>query len=472
MFFRIRKPAKIPIHFKNKRRGFTLYGVDASCAYLKMWALGGASDAGISTKSSYAIFFYLITMKKVIFLAALVAAAVPASAQIAFQSEGIGFVPGDFTADNAAKVYTIENDDNVEVYDASLNRIKSFKMNLNKATQGAKKERCSNAENLTLTGCHLFDQWEYRYWNENNEEVVLTATSVDDMIAKLYFLQGQRTFYKITINGKAGAYHGRDFYYIGEDGKVFNSAWDVYSWESKIEFGNEDALVWETISEETSDVNGYAAELEYYNFDNSTNSADMDFEISQTLFNDDSKWEYVVKKFGPLETEYTDYRIDDFDNGRAIIYRTARYEASIAGYPIMNEDGAEVGFIANPEGGRYLSLYDVVVIGNKKYLRANGYDYYYLFDLDNLGSAALVVERKDNMRVVSQGDVVEIILPKNAANGEVGIVGMNGQTLGRQKVGDGQSRAKFNSANLAKGVYNATFTHKNGKRESQKFVVK
>lgn len=69
-------------------------------------------------------------------MAALVVAAVPASAQIAFQSEGIAFVPGDLTADNAAKVYTIDNDDNVEVYDASLNRIKSFKMNLNKATQG------------------------------------------------------------------------------------------------------------------------------------------------------------------------------------------------------------------------------------------------------------------------------------------------------------------------------------------------
>ena len=86
--------------------------------------------------------------------------------------------------------------------------------------------------------------------------------------------------------------------------------------------------------------------------------------------------------------------------------------------------------------------------------------------------AALVVERKDSMRVVSQGDVVEIILPKDAANGEVGIVGMNGQTLGRQKVSDEQSRAKFNSANIAKGVYNATFIHKNGKREAQKFVVK
>lgn len=412
-------------------------------------------------------------MKKSIFLAALVVAAVPASAQIAFQSEGIAFVPGDLTADNAAKVYTIDNDDNVEVYDASLNRIKSFKMNLNKATQGGKKEKCSNAENLTLTGCQLNEYGEYRYWNENNEEVVLTATSVDDMIAKIYFLENQTSLYKININGKDGAYRGHDFYSIGEEGKVYRFTWYFYSWESIIEFGNEDALVWETISEETDDLYGYAEELEYYNFDNSTNSADMDFEISQTLFNDDSKWEYVVKKYGPLKTDYSDYRIDEFDDsGRAIISRRARYASSTAGYSIMNEDGVEVGFIADPEGAGYLYLYDVVVISNKKYLRADGSDYYYLFDLDNLGSAALVVERKDNMRVVTQGDVVEIILPKNAANGEVGIVGMNGQTLGLQKVGDGQSRAKFNSANLAKGVYNATFTHKNGKRESQKFVVK
>lgn len=411
-------------------------------------------------------------MKKSIFLAALVAAAVPASAQITFQSEEINFVPGDLTADNAAKVYTIENDDNVEVYDASLNRIKSFKMNLNKATQGEKWEKCSNAENLTLTGCELYENGEYRYWNENNEEVVLTATSVDDMIAKIYFLENQTSLYKININGKAGAYRGYDFYYIGEDGKVFRSTWYFRSWESTIEFVNEDALVWETISDYSYE-DGYAEDLEYYNFDNSTNSADRDFEISQTLFNDDSKWEYVVKKYGPTKIEYTDCRIDEFDDsGRAIISRRAYYTPLVAGVSIMNEDGAEVGFIATPEGESYFSLYDVVVIGNKKYLRASGDDYYYLFDLDNLGGAALVVERKDNMRVVSQGDVVEIILPKNAANGEVGIVGMNGQTLGRQKVSDGQSRAKFNSANLAKGVYNATFTHKNGKRESQKFVVK
>ena len=421
-------------------------------------------------------------MKKSIFLAALVAAAVPASAQIAFQSEEINFVPGDLTADNAAKVYTIENDDNVEVYDASLNRIKSFKMNLNKATQGEKKEKCSNAENMTLTGCYLYENGEYRYWNENNEEVVLTATGVDDMIAKIYFLQNQLSLYKININGKAGAYHGYDFYSIGEDGKVFVSTWNFYSWGSTIEFVNEDALVWETISEETIDRYGYAEELEYYNFDNSTNSVYLDFEISQTLFNDDSKWEYVIPKYGPSEINSAWYEIDEFDdNGKAIIVRYVSYGSSTAGFSIMNEDGTEVGFIANPEGGRDLSLCDVVVIGNKKYLRADGYGpdaegnsvyYEYLFDLDNLGGAALVVERKDNMRVVSQGDVVEIILPKNAANGEVGIVGMNGQTLGRQKVGDGQNRAKFNSANLAKGVYNATFTHRNGKRESQKFVVK
>ena len=107
-------------------------------------------------------------------------------------------------------------------------------MNLNKATRAKKEEKCSNAENLTLTGCQLNEYGEYRYWNENNEEVVLTATSVDDMIAKIYFLENQTSLYKININGKAGAYRGHDFYSIGEDGKVFINSWYFHSWESII----------------------------------------------------------------------------------------------------------------------------------------------------------------------------------------------------------------------------------------------
>lgn len=416
-------------------------------------------------------------MKKNIFLAALVAAAVPASAQIALQSENsLNFVPGDLTADKLAKVYTIDDDDNVEVYDASLNRIKSFKMNIPTVLSGYKKERCSNAENITLSGCQLNEIGEYRYTNENNEEVTLTATSVDDMIEKLHNLQGLN-FYKISINGKAGAYLRNYFYSLSEDGKVFSYIWDYSYSESIIEFGNEDALAWETIYHDSYEYGNYDY-LKYHNFDNSTTSADMSFTISQTLLNDDSKWEYIVYKYEPIDK--TNYSIDGFDDdGKAIIVRHTSHEASTVGYSIMNEDGVEVGFIANPLNDSYsdFDLESVVVIGNKKYIRADAYksstSYNYLFDLDNLSSgAALVMERKDNMRVVSQGDVVEIILPKDAANGEVGIVGMNGQTLGSQKVGEGQSRAKFNSANLAKGVYNATFTHRNGKRESQKFLVK
>ena len=107
----------------------------------------------------------------------------------------------------------------------------------------------------------------------------MTATSVDDMIAKIYFFENQTSLYKININGKDGAYRGHDFYSIGEEGKVYRFTWYFYSWESIIEFGNEDALAWETISEGLYET-GYAEDLEYYNFDNSTNSADMDFEIS------------------------------------------------------------------------------------------------------------------------------------------------------------------------------------------------
>ena len=90
-----------------------------------MWALGGASDAKRSTKSSFRHIF-LITMKKSIILVALIAAVVPASAQIAFQSgNNISFIPADLTSDNSPKIYTKDDDDKVEIFDASFNLINS-----------------------------------------------------------------------------------------------------------------------------------------------------------------------------------------------------------------------------------------------------------------------------------------------------------------------------------------------------------
>ena len=236
-----------------------------------------------------------------------------------------------------------------------------------------------------------------------------------------------------------------------------------------IEFGNEGALTWETISqdlyEDARDIEG----LEYYDYDNNISYEDKSIEVSQTIFNDDAKWEYIARKYGPTEFIINSLSIDFDDNGKLKVERYGWYVTPVTGYAIMNEDGAEVANIANPNpGDGSLYIDNVLVIGNKKYLAGWDDCNQYLFDLDNLDSVALIVERQSNMREVSQGDVVEIILPKNAANGEVGIVAMNGHTIGSQKVANGQSTAIFNSANLAKGVYNATFTHQDVKREAQK----
>lgn len=68
-----------------------------------------------------------------------------------------------------------------------------------------------------------------------------------------------------------------------------------------IEFGNEGALTWETISqdlyEDARDIEG----LEYYDYDNNISYEDKSIEVSQTIFNDDAKWEYISRKYGPTE---------------------------------------------------------------------------------------------------------------------------------------------------------------------------
>ena len=433
-----------------------------------MWALGGASDAKRSTKSSFRHIF-LITMKKSIILVALIAAVVPASAQIVFQSGNyISFIPADLTSDNSPKIYTEDDDRKVEIFDASFNLIKSFNPNSPLKKERVIKESCSNAEVLKISNCEVYKYSEIDY---------MYATSIDDMIGKLKLANGL-DFHKITMNDIPGAYNGNMFCSLDENGIIQLHTYYI-CWNSTFEFKNEGALTWNPVSEYTDEYYAECKSFEYYNFNNSSNSEELEMIFTQNFFNNDSKWEYVTEKLSAEQLIGSSFYVDRFNaNGTMIIVRESRYGTQNLGYSIINEDGTEVGFIAKPDGCEDFYLDRMVVLGNKKYLTASGfsdedrYHYYYLIDLENLSDVALVVELKDNMRVVSQGDVVEIILPNNAANGEGRIVGMNGQILGRQKVREGQTRAQFNSANLAKGVYNATFTHKDGKRESQKFIVK
>lgn len=408
-------------------------------------------------------------MKKSIILVALIAAVVPASAQIAFQSENyISFIPADLTSDNSPKIYTKDDDRKVEIFDASFNLIKSFNLNSPLEKERVIKESCSNAEVLKISNCEV---------NKYSEIDYMYATSIDDMIGKLKLANGL-DFHKITMNDIPGAYNGNMFCSLDENGIIQLHTYYI-CWNSTFEFKNEGALTWNPVSEYTNELNAEFKSFEYYNFNNSSNSEELEMGFTQNFFNNDSKWEYVTEKLSAEQLIGSSFYVDRFNaNGTMIIVRESRYGTQNLGYSIINEDGTEVGFIAKPDGCEDFYLDRMVVLGNKKYLTASGfsdedrYHYYYLIDLENLSDVALVVEHKDNMRVVSQGDVVEIILPNNAANGEVGIVGMNGQILGRQKVSEGQTRAQFNSSNLAKGVYNATFTHKDGKRESQKFIVK
>ena len=412
--------------------------------------------------------FFLITMKKSIILVALIAAVVPASAQIVFQSGNyISFIPADLTSDNSPKIYTEDDDRKVEIFDASFNLIKSFNPNSPLKKERVIKESCSNAEVLKISNCEVYKYSEIDY---------MYATSIDDMIGKLKLANGL-DFHKITMNDIPGAYNGNMFCSLDENGIIQLHTYYINS-NSTFEFKNEGALTWNLVAEDTDEYYAGLKSFNYYNFNNSSNSEELSMIFTQNFFNNDSKWEYVTEKVGAEQLIESSFYVGRFNaNGTMIIDRVSRYGTQKLGYSIINEDGTEVGFIAKPDGCEDFYLDEMVVFGNKKYLTASGSsdemcDYDYLIDLENLSDVALVVEHKDNMRVVSQGDVVEIILPNNAANGEVGIVGMNGQILGRQKVSEGQTRAQFNSANLAKGVYNATFTHKDGKRESQKFMVK
>ena len=198
--------------------------------------------------------FFLITMKKSIILVALIAAVVPASAQIAFQSENyISFIPADLTSDNSPKIYTKDDDRKVEIFDASFNLIKSFNLNSPLEKERVIKESCSNAEVLKISNCEVYKYSEIDY---------MYATSIDDMIGKLKLANGL-DFHKITMNDIPGAYNGNMFCSLDENGIIQLHTYYIY-WNSTFEFKNEGALIWDLVSEESDE---YCADLwtfEYY----------------------------------------------------------------------------------------------------------------------------------------------------------------------------------------------------------------
>ena len=219
----------------------------------------------------------------------------------------------------------------------------------------------------------------------------------------------------------------------------------------------------------------YAADIYYFDY---TVDAECNAVITQGLFNDDDKYEFLLPEFAVFETTQENW------NGTLV---TTTYTHKPIGYKIISEDGATLhSLILNAEKDPDMRCYaSVTSIGDKNYLLVEYYSYssdyevtrFYEIKKDGTGIEK-VREMRGSMNirptVANRDEQITITLNDENSNAarELIITGVNGQLVDRRDIPAGENTVTVSAAMMRSGMYNFTLQKKGEIVDNGKVIVK
>mgnify|MGYP007056158365 FL=1 len=239
---------------------------------------------------------------------------------------------------------------------------------------------------------------------------------------------------------------------------------------------------------------GYSViDMEFYDFD-APYEMEADCRITQTLFNDDAKFEFIR----PLLTDgvssvYNDYRSVynyDLDVTVYVPYIRKTFGGRMNGFQIVSEDGTVLQTV-NFDGNfvMYNSMdeeADLLRINGKLYLSFYGHvidepnntmrEATLIYELDRQSSQVRkVMEHVGDVtvtpRVADRSEQITVELNDEGGIREIQVVNGNGQTEVRVPVAKGQKRVTIPASQLSRGM-NVVNTVGGRNRHAQKVIVK
>lgn len=218
----------------------------------------------------------------------------------------------------------------------------------------------------------------------------------------------------------------------------------------------------------------YVADIEYFDY---TVDSECNAVITQSLFNDDDKYEFLLPEFAVFETTQENW------NGTLV---TTTYNKPI-GYKIVSEDGVTLhSLIINAEKDPDMRCYaSVTSIGDKNYLLVDYYSYssdyevarFYEIKKDGTGIEK-VREMRGSMNirptVANRDEQITITLNDENSNAarELIITGVNGQLVDRRDIPAGENTVTVSAAMMRSGMYNFTLQKKGEIVDNGKVIVK
>lgn len=221
--------------------------------------------------------------------------------------------------------------------------------------------------------------------------------------------------------------------------------------------------------------------------------------LSQTLFNNDSKWEYLVGEYGTPTVGYTyehgmksngEYYYDE-EKGVFYAWREEYLHYNRTAWQVRNEDG-DVVMTFKPIHENCVAFDfdddDIFVFGDYVYLSfkeavENGVDQYgyteyvwykTLYRIDKQhNSAEMVKSVKADGRFASAHDgMVNVSIDAADSDSDVILTNAAGQVVGREHIGQGQTSAALRTGRLQHGVYNVSLRRDGRIIKNEKLMIK
>lgn len=245
---------------------------------------------------------------------------------------GCTVTPGCFTYGEHVYVLSVSDDNVVTVYDEDLEFVRSFTLNFDvPASSYIVQERKAEGKRQNV--------YEQEAFGNGGDPRVCTWNEAKELIA------ANRSGYEVRDNFQLWPTDESWYWKVEEFGKMYPEHYYVwypesgYLFEVYVEYSYAYTGDWETVEEGKNEGGegdiDCVKTVQLYDYD-SNSVPNRSFCFTQTMFNTDDKFEYIVPAYGASKEITSGY---DRDGDGEIDYRTIRNECPEVGSRIISEDG-------------------------------------------------------------------------------------------------------------------------------------
>lgn len=294
-------------------------------------------------------------------------------------NSGFGLVPATMTANGKARITAVA-DDGLHIYNTNFIQEKVVNDERGEYSSGYRSETAE----VSVTGAKVRHFAVQNLRAQINGEEVSASTLEEargkvatlfenmgsDNAVEIFNIEGHsfifaypnnewsysNSFYMYDLFGKQYP-NGYMIYVLGDDGYLHYAAilYDpVY---------DASGAVWTVdVNSVYSNSEDVATDIRYKNADTGAAGEDLEICFTQTLFNSDDKWEYIVEKRDGGTLEYvSSYSVEQtgLPGGKVLLRREVQVKSPVTGLKIYSDDGAVVAtisadYVSTPES--YVSI--------------------------------------------------------------------------------------------------------------------